>query len=122
METTVRTPFPPTSENSKKGNGSLQKAATSAHAAVDRVAGAADDAARKARPAIDRAVVLAHHAVDKAADVAAPAADWLGERGDSLMATQKKLVDDARKYVVANPLKSAAIALVAGVLIGRIVR
>jgi ElaB/YqjD/DUF883 family membrane-anchored ribosome-binding protein len=89
---------------------------------VDRVAGAADEAARKAQPAIDRAAELAHHAVDKAADVAAPAAEWLGEQGESLMATQKKLVDDARKYVEANPLKSVAIALVAGLVIGRIVR
>ncbi len=122
METTVRTPFPPTSGNSAKGDGLLNKAATSAHAAVDRVAGAADEAARKAKPVIDRAADFAHHAVDKAADVAAPTAEWLGEQGESLMATPKKLVDGTCKYVAANPLKSVAIALVAGLLIGRIVR
>ena len=122
METTVRTPFPPTSENSKKGNGSLRKSATSAHAAVDRVAGAADDAARKAQPVIDRAAEFAHYAVDKAADVAAPTAEWLGEQGESLMAAPKKLIDGTCEYVAANPLKAVAIALVAGLLIGRIVR
>jgi ElaB/YqjD/DUF883 family membrane-anchored ribosome-binding protein len=89
---------------------------------VDRVAGAADEAARKAKPAIVRAAKLAHHAVDKAADAAAPTAEWLGEQGESLMATPKKLVDDTCKYVAANPLKSVALALVAGLLIGRIVR
>ena len=122
METTVRTPFPPTSGNSTKGDGALHRAATSAHAAVDRVAGAADDAARKAQPVIDRAAELAHYAVDKAADAAAPTAEWLGEQGENLMATPKKLVDGACKYVAANPLRSVAIALVAGLLIGRIVR
>ena len=122
METTVRTPFPPTSGNSTKGDGALHKAATSAHAAVDRVAGAADDAARKAQPVIDRAAELAHYAVDKAADAAAPTAEWLGEQGESLMATPKKLVDGTCQYVAANPLRSVAIALVAGLLIGRIVR
>jgi ElaB/YqjD/DUF883 family membrane-anchored ribosome-binding protein len=89
---------------------------------VNRAAGAADAAARNARPVIDRAAELAHHAVDKAADVAAPTAEWLGEQGQSLMATPKKLVDDTCKYVAANPLKSVALALVAGLLIGRIVR
>jgi ElaB/YqjD/DUF883 family membrane-anchored ribosome-binding protein len=122
VETTVRTPFPPTSGNSTKGDGLLHEAASSAHAVVDKVAGAADKAARKAKPVIDRAAELAHHAVDKAADVAAPTAEWLGEQGESLMATPKKLVDGTCKYVAANPLKSVAIALVAGLLIGRIVR
>lgn len=122
MDTTVRTPYPPTSGNSKKGDGLVHEAATSAHAAVDRVAEAADKAARKARPAIDRAAELAHHAVDKAADVAAPSAEWLGEQGENLMAAPKNLVDGTCKYVAANPLKSVAIALVAGLLIGRIVR
>jgi ElaB/YqjD/DUF883 family membrane-anchored ribosome-binding protein len=122
VETTARTPFPPTSGNSSKGNGAVHKVASSAHAAVDRAAEAADDVARKAKPAIDRAAELAHYAVDKAADVAAPTAEWLGEQGDSLMASPKKLVDGTCKYVAANPLKSVAIALVAGLLIGRIVR
>ena len=122
METTVLTSFPPTSRNSTKGDGPLQKAATSAHAAVDRVAGAADDAARKAQPVIDRAAEFAHYAVDKAADVAAPTAEWLGEQGESLMAAPKKLIDGTCEYVAANPLKAVAIALVAGLLIGRIVR
>jgi ElaB/YqjD/DUF883 family membrane-anchored ribosome-binding protein len=89
---------------------------------VKRVAGAADEAARKARPVIGRAAKLAHHAVDRAADAAAPTAEWLGEQRESLMETPKKLVDDTCQYVASNPLKSVAIALVAGLLIGRIVR
>jgi ElaB/YqjD/DUF883 family membrane-anchored ribosome-binding protein len=89
---------------------------------VDRAAVAADQAARKAKPVIDRAADLAHHAVDKAAGVAAPTAEWLGEQGESLLATKKTLVDGTSKYVAENPFKSLAMALVAGFVIARIVR
>jgi len=87
---------------------------------VDRAAEAADEAARKVKPVIDRAAELAHYAVDKTADVAAPTAEWLGEHGESLIASPKKLVDGTSRYVSANPLKSVAIALVAGLVIARI--
>ena len=123
METTVRTPSSPLPPaTSPKGDGTLYKAASGAHAAVDRAAVAADEAARKAKPVIDRAAELAHQAVDKAAGAAAPTAEWLGEQGESLMATRKKLVDGTCKYVAENPLKSVALALIAGLVIGRIVR
>jgi len=64
---------------------------------------------------------MAHRAVDTAAGAAAPAADWLAERGESLNTTQKKLVADTCKYVSANPLKSVGIAVVAGFLLSRII-
>jgi len=121
VDTTARTPSH-SSGNSSKGDGAVHKVASSAHAAVDRAAEAADDAARKVKPAIDRAAELAHYAVDKAADVATPTAEWLGERGESLIASPKKIVDGTRKYVEAHPLKSVAIALVAGLLIARVLR
>ena len=54
------------------------------------MAGAADEAARKAKPKIDQVAAMAHKAVDKAADAAAPTAEWLADKGDSLTATQKK--------------------------------
>jgi ElaB/YqjD/DUF883 family membrane-anchored ribosome-binding protein len=117
LETNVPASFPPASGNS--GDGALHKAASSAHAAVDR---AADQAARKAKPVIDRAAELAHNAVDKAANAAAPTADWLEEQGENLAATRKKLVDGTSEYVSEHPLKSVAIALIAGLLIGRIFR
>jgi len=122
VEPIVHAPVPPVSGNSSKGDGTLNRAASNAHSAVDRAAVAADQAARKAKPVIDRAADLAHHAVDKAAGVAAPTAEWFGEQGESLLATQKKLVDGTSKYVAGNPLKSLAMALVAGFVIGRIVR
>jgi len=72
--------------------------------------------------AIDRVATMAHQAVDKAAVAAAPTADWLNERGDSLKATQKKLVADATDYVAANPFKSIGVAVVAGFLLSRVFR
>jgi ElaB/YqjD/DUF883 family membrane-anchored ribosome-binding protein len=103
-------------------DSNLNKASSSAHAAVDSIAGAADAAARKAKPTIDRAAAVAHQAVDKAAGAAGPAVDWLAEQGESLTAAQRKLVEDTCKYVSANPLKSVGIALVAGFVLSRIIR
>ena len=119
MENPVRTnpPLP-----SAYPESALNKASSGAHAAVDSIAGAADEAARKAKPAIDQFAAIAHQAVDKAANAATPAAEWLNRQGEDLTAAQKQLVSDATKYISANPLKSVAIALAAGFVISRIVR
>jgi len=122
METPARGNIPSTSGIAQSTDGTLNKASSSAHSAVDSIAGAADEAARKAKPAIDRVAAMAHQAVDSAAGAAAPTAEWLAEQGESLNATQKKLVEDTCKYVSANPLKSIGIALVAGFLLSRIMR
>ena len=100
----------------------LNKASSGAHAVVDSMAGAADEAARKAKPAIDQVAAIAHQAVDKAANAAAPAADWLSRQGEDLTAAQKQLVSDATRYISTNPLKSVAIALAAGFVLSRIIR
>lgn len=75
METTVRGNTSPTFGMPNYTEGSLNKASSSAHAAVDSIGGAADEAARKAKPAIDQVAAIAHQAVDKAVGAAAPAAD-----------------------------------------------
>ena len=121
METIARGNTTSISGMSNNTEGILNKASSSAHAAVNSIAGAADDAARKAKPAIDQVAAMAHQAVDKAAGAAAPTADWLIERGDSLNATQKRLVADTCGYVSANPLKAVGIAVVAGFLLSRII-
>lgn len=122
MEPIARGNIPSTSGMSNDTDGILNKASSGAHAAVNSLAGAADEAARKAKPAIDQVAAMAHQAVDKAAGAAAPAADWLAEQGDSLNATQKKLIADTCSYVSANPLKAVGIAVVAGILLSRIIR
>ncbi len=130
MDATVPGNTPSTLGISGNGAGTLHKASSSAHAAVNSMAGAADDATRRVKPAIDRVSALAldrvsalaHHAVDKVAGAAAPTADWLTEQGETLNSSQKKLVDDTCGYVSANPLKSIGVALAAGFLLSRIIR
>lgn len=123
METTTKYgSSPATSGMASSTDSMLNKASSSAHSAVDSMAGAADQAARKAKPTIDHVAAMAHQAVDKAKDAAAPAADWLAEQGESLSATQKKLLADTAGYVSTNPLKAVAIALAAGFVISRLVR
>ena len=122
MEATALGNTPSTSGMSNNTEGALNRASSSAHAAVNSIAGAADEAARKAKPAIDRVAAMAHQAVDTAAGAAAPTADWLTEQGDKLNATQKKLAADTCGYISANPLKSVGIAVVAGFLLSRIIR
>lgn len=122
METIEHTSTLSTSKHLLKGEDALNKAAIGAHNIVDKVAGAADEAARKAMPVIDRAAEYAHQAVDKTVAGVTPAAEWLNERAAALDATQKKLVSSTREYVAANPLQSLGIALAAGFLISRIIR
>ncbi len=121
METTTHGITAAPLGTSNNTESTLSKVSSNAHAAVNSLAVAADEAARKAKPAIDRVASLAHQAVDKAAGAAAPTADWLAEKGESLNATQKKLVADTCSYVAANPLKSLGIAVAAGFLLSRII-
>jgi ElaB/YqjD/DUF883 family membrane-anchored ribosome-binding protein len=100
----------------------LNRAASSGHAVVNAVAGSANEAVSKAKPAIDKVAAMAHQAVDRAAGAAAPTADWLNEKGESINATQKQLVADSRSYVSANPLTAVGFAVVAGFLLGRFIR
>ena len=121
METTTRasTPF---ATGNDAADAALKKAASSLHGAVDKVAGAADDAASQVKPAIDRVAEVAHQAVDKVAGAAAPTAAWLGEQGNSLKETRRAAAADAEQYVSAHPWKSLGFALAFGFLIGRFIR
>jgi ElaB/YqjD/DUF883 family membrane-anchored ribosome-binding protein len=122
MDISTQGNTPSNSGMSGNGDGTLNKASLSAHAAVNSIAGAADEAARNVKPAIDRVSAMAHQAVDKAASAAAPTADWLAQQGQSLNATQKKVVEDACSYVSAHPLKAIGAALAAGFLLSRLIR
>lgn len=108
MESTLRV-------NTSGADNAVNKASTSAHAAVNSIAGAA-------KPAIERVAGMAHEVVDSAAGAAAPAVQWLSQQGESLNAAQKKLVSDTCSYVSANPLKSVGIAAVVGFLVSRMLR
>ena len=109
------------SKGSSGAEAALDKVSSKAHAAVDAIAGVAEDVASKARPTVERAATMAHGAVDKAAGAAAPTAEWLAEQGKSLQATQEKLVGDAREYISGNPLKAVGVAVIAGFLLSRFI-
>ena len=121
MEATTRTntPFPVVNSTA---DATLSKAAAGVHGAVDKMAGAADDAVRNVKPAIDRVAHSAHQAVNKVADVAGPTAGWLSQRGDRLQATRRQVAADTGQYVSAHPWKSLGLALAAGFLISRFIR
>jgi ElaB/YqjD/DUF883 family membrane-anchored ribosome-binding protein len=122
MDNSTHGNTPSTFGMSNNSDGTLNKVSSSAHAAVNSIAGAADEATRNVKPTIDRVTAMAHKAVDKAADAAAPTADWLSEQGESLNAKQKKLVEGTCNYVSANPLKALGAALAAGFLLSRMIR
>ena len=50
------------------------------------------------------------------------ATDWVVERTERLAAPSKKLLADTSSYVSANPLKSLGIAVLAALLVGRLMR
>ncbi len=103
-------------------NGRVGEAAASAHGAVDKVAAAAGSAVRTVGSAIDDAAASGHQAVNKIEDTVKPAQQWLNEKTDALLAAPKNAASDARQYIVVHPWQSVGVALLAGMLLGRITR
>ena len=122
MKTTAHDTTQSSSAMSGNHDGSLDKASSMAHAAVDSIADTAEDAARKAKPAIHQAAAVAHKTVDRAAGAAAPTADWLVAKGASLNAAQKRVIAGTSSYVSENPFKSIGIAVLAGFLLSSLNR
>jgi len=82
----------------------------------------AERAAAQAKPAVERMASMAHDAIDKAACMPGQARDWIGEKSQLIAEREKKLVEDASRYVSANPLKAIGIAVVAALLVGRLMK
>lgn len=61
-----------------------------------------------------------HQAVDRMAGAMSAAAKTLSERGQDLMAAQKRLTEASCETVRRHPIASVAVALAAGVLISRL--
>jgi ElaB/YqjD/DUF883 family membrane-anchored ribosome-binding protein len=93
-------------ESASTTNPAIRSATLSAHSAIDA-------AAARARPAVDKAATAAH-------DAAVKTADWVSEKTDQAMSSEKELIGKAMKYVDSNPLKALGMALVAGAVIARI--
>ena len=68
----------------------------------------------------DKAANSAHEAIDKAASATNQAAEALGEKGEQLKNAEQQLIEDCRVYVRDNPITSVGIAVAAGFLLSRV--
>jgi hypothetical protein len=78
------------------------------------------DAFQPGSPAIEHATAAAHVAVDKAGVAAEHAAGWIAEHGAGASNKSGRFFDRMRKLIALHPLSSVAIALFAGLILGRI--
>lgn len=82
----------------------IERAATSAHQAVDRVAA-------RVNPAVERARAVAQDSKDS-----------LQTKLNDFGSMPAELTESCRSYVRERPLTSIAVAVVAGLLLGRLAR
>lgn len=99
-------------------NGIVNKAALSAHEAVDKTAGVAGSAVQSVNTAIDQATASGHQVIKSVEDKVRPAEQWINEKTEAFLAAPKNAVSDARQYIVTHPWQSLGIAIIAGVLLG----
>jgi ElaB/YqjD/DUF883 family membrane-anchored ribosome-binding protein len=69
---------------------------------------------------LDKISDSAHEAFDKVASATSQAAEALGEKGEQLKKTEKKLMKNCRGYIKDNPMTSVGIAVAAGFLLSRL--
>jgi ElaB/YqjD/DUF883 family membrane-anchored ribosome-binding protein len=91
------------------GNPASAKAADTAHKAVDA-----------AGSTMDRMTSGAHAAVDRTADMAAQAAETLEAKGEQLKELQEQWLAKSSAYVRDNPVQALGIAVVGGFLLSRL--
>jgi ElaB/YqjD/DUF883 family membrane-anchored ribosome-binding protein len=91
------------------------QAAERAHSTVDRVAQGAHDT-------VDRLAAKAAPVLDRARSAASEAQDTLYAKYDDFVAMEEEWAESARDQIRAHPLAVVGIALLAGLLIGRLSR
>jgi alkylation response protein AidB-like acyl-CoA dehydrogenase len=96
-------------------DNAIDKASNAAHSAIDATA-------RRAKMPVDRMAEIAHDVSDKAVSVGNRTTEWVSQRSEELSARPKKLIADTSSYVSANPLKSLGIAVLAALVVGRLMR
>ncbi|MDI1232350.1 MAG: DUF883 domain-containing protein [Methylobacter sp.] len=69
---------------------------------------------------IDKAASSAHEALDKVASVTNQATEALGEKGEQLINAEQQLTENCCGYVRENPVTSLGIAVAAGFLLSRL--
>ena len=75
-----------------------------------------------AHQGIDKVTDAAHQTVDKIASAATPAADWVNENARKLKQVEQQLVSDASNYVRQHPLAAVGVAVVAGMIISKLMQ
>ena len=73
-----------------------------------------------AAPYINTLSKRAHEAIDVATDKAGVAAEWLGERQQTLRQTHEKMMGSCTSYITENPMRAVGIALATGLAISLI--
>ncbi len=101
--------------SSSTGRVTADQTADRAHTTVDRVAQGAHDT-------VDRLASKAGPALDRARSAATDAKSTLYAKYDDFMAMEEEWAESARDQIRAHPLAVVGIALVAGLLIGRLSR
>ena len=91
------------------------QAAERAHSTVDRVA-------QGAHETVDRLAAKAAPMLDRARSAASDAQDTLYAKYDDFVAMEEEWAESARDQIRAHPLAVVGIALLAGLLIGRLSR
>ena len=69
---------------------------------------------------IDKAAHSAHEAVDKCAKASNQAAEALSEKGEQLKNAEQQALENCRIYVRDNPITSLGIAVSVGFLLSRV--
>jgi ElaB/YqjD/DUF883 family membrane-anchored ribosome-binding protein len=118
METTSpgsNTMGPGSTTGTASGSAKAAQAAERAHSTVDRVA-------QGAHETVDRLAAKAAPMLDRARNAAGDAQSTLYAKYDDFMAMEEEWVESARDQIRAHPLAVVGIALVAGLLIGRLSR
>lgn len=103
-------------------NGIVDHAAVPMHGPVNTVPTPASHDMGAAPAVVARISAKVHQTADKFAESAIPTADWLSAKGETLAASGRSAVTDARLYVTANPWQSLGVTLAAGFLLGRLAR
>jgi ElaB/YqjD/DUF883 family membrane-anchored ribosome-binding protein len=83
------------------------------HEQVERVAAGA-------HKTLDKVADATHSAADKIADATHHAADAISEKGAQLQDLQEEWLENVRKYINENPVKSVGIAIAGGFLLSRL--
>ena len=91
----------------------VDHAASNAHKAIDK----ASDAAR---PVVEHMAAGAHQTVDKLADTATHVAETRDVKSGQLREAQTRFSESCRTHVRDNPMTALGIAVVAGLILSRL--